>query len=196
MPDGAGRVLRLCLDVNILVSDALAAGKDGPSGASSRIVAMIEAGSCALGPVQLVVSWRMLTTLHIVLVRLGVTKEQASSVCDLLAEVAGAGPLGQPPSVVLSGTGLLPLADAEDVGVLETAFAGRADLLVSYDLGDFEAGPRSRLPTRRLLSDQRGRPAALLIQDPLRGDLLVAAPNLAVGWLRSQTVPPVDIAQP
>lgn len=88
------------------------------------------------------------------------------------------------------------MADQEDAGVLETALAARADLLVSYDLGDFEAGPRSRLPTRRLLSDERGRPSALLLQDPLRGDLLVAAPDLAVGWLRGQTVPPVGIAQP
>lgn len=179
--------------MNILVSDALVTVKgDREGGASSRLVAIARAGSCALGPVQLVISWRMLTTLRAVLLRLGLADERVASICDLLADVAEAGPLGQPPSVILGGTGLLPMADQEDAGVLETAFAGKADLLVSYDLGDFEAGPRSCLLTERLLSDRKGRPTVLLLQDRLRGGLLAASPELAIGWLCGETIPPVS----
>lgn len=189
-------MFRLCLDVNILVSDAFVARRSGrEGGASSRLVAIARAGSCAFGLVQLVISWRMLTTLRAVLVRFDSWDERVRSTCDLLANVAEAGPLSQPPLLVLGGTGLLPMADQEDAGVLETALAGRADLLVSYDLGDFEAGSRSRLLTQRLLSDGRGRPAALLVQDSLRGDLLVASPDLAVGWLRGETVPPAGLVR-
>jgi len=68
-PETGARVLRLCLDVSVLAADFLSRRKDGPGGASCRIVDTVRNGWCALGPVQMVVSWRMLTTLHIILQR-------------------------------------------------------------------------------------------------------------------------------
>lgn len=151
---------------------------------------MVQQGTCALGAVQLVVSWRMLTTFYVVLRRSGVSDRDARLACDALAGAAAHGPSATPPLLLLGGTGLLPMVDNEDASVAEVAFIGAADLLVSYDLGDFEAGPRSRLPTQRLLSDGRGGPGAILVQDALRGDLLAVIPDLAIGWLRGQVAPP------
>ena len=75
------------------------------------------------------------------------------------------------------------MQDAEDAGVAETALTGGAHLLVTHDLDDFEAGPKSRLRTRRLLSRPDGKAAALLIGDAAKGNLLAAIPAVAIGWL-------------
>src|SRR5208283_4980755 len=96
-------------------------------------------GWCALGPVQMVVSWRMLTTLHIILQReFHIPDDEAWAICKLLAAAAEFGPLNAAPSLILGGTGLLPMQDSEDIGVAETALVGGADLLVTHDLGDFD----------------------------------------------------------
>ena len=195
MPDPAApQVLCLCLDVNVLIADFLARRKGGSGGASSRLVDMVRDRLCALGPVQMVVSWRMLTTLRIVLQRdFQVSDEAARAICDLLAAAAEFGPLNTPPLLTLGGTGLPPMQDAEDAGVAETALTGGAHLLVTHDLDDFEAGPKSRLPTRRLLSRSNGKAGALLICDAAKGNLLAAIPALEIGWLRGQTKPPLDV---
>ena len=86
-----------------------------------------------------------------------------------------------------------PMQDAEDAGVAETALTGGAHLLVTHDMDDFEAGPKSRLPTRRLLSRSNGKAGALLICDAAKGNLLAAIPALEIGWLRGQTKPPLDV---
>jgi predicted nucleic acid-binding protein len=188
------RVLRLCLDVNVLVADFLSRRCGGPGGASSRIFDIVRNSECALGSVQMVVSWRMLTTLHIVLHRnLLIPDEQAWATCEMFAAVAEFGPLRVSPSIVLGGTGVLPMKDPEDIGVADAALALSADLLVTHDLDDFEAGSKANLSTERLQSKPNGKPAVLIIRDPARGDLLAAIPDVAIAWLRGETIPPVNI---
>jgi hypothetical protein len=126
----------------------------------------------------------MLTTLAIVLRRaIAMSPEAAWAVSEQLAAVAEFGPLGEPPHMILGGTGLFAMNDAEDIGVAETAPVGKADLLIAHDLGDFEHGHRARLRTERVGTGSNGRPAALLIHHALLGTVRAAVPEVAIGWL-------------
>jgi hypothetical protein len=98
--------LRLCLDVNVLTADFLSRRKSGSLGSSSRILQMIADRRCALGTIQLVVSWRMLTTLQVILRRdFALGPAEAEAVADALAAFAEAGPDPTPPALILGGSG-------------------------------------------------------------------------------------------
>ncbi len=192
--DGSSQVLRLCLDVNVFAADFLSRRKGASLGASSRILDMVEDGACALGPVQLVVSWRMLTTLGVILERdFQVDRTWTDAVCQAIAAMAEAGPHGLSPSLVLGGTGLLPMTDREDGSVAEAAMAGNADLFLTHDIDDFEAGPKSKLSTMRIQTGRHRNAEVIMLSDPLRSDLLIATPKAAIGWLRGQTAAPVNL---
>ena len=188
------RAVRVCLDVNIFVSDFLSGRRGNPAGASSKVIDLVRDGSCILGPVQLLLSWRMLTTLAIVLERLGETPEGAWATSELFAAVAEFGPLQEAPALIPGGAGLLPMMDDEDAGVAETAFVGGADLLITADLDDFEFGPRSALNTRRVLAKPNSRPQLLLMEDSLNRVVVAVVPEFAVGWLLGQTPLPTEVA--
>jgi hypothetical protein len=143
---------------------------------------MAAEGSCALGPAQIVVSWRMLDTLHHVLLRVGLGAPAAAATVDDIAKFASLGPMAWSPYLVLGGTGIAPLRDTEDAAVLEVAIAAGADLLVIADMADFAPGPRSRLPAR-IVARHGARPAALSIPLPDRPDFIIATPQRAAEWL-------------
>jgi hypothetical protein len=143
---------------------------------------MAATGSCAIGPLQIVVSWRMVDTLRYVLVRLGMSEEVASANVDGIVRLAAFGPMTWPPYLVLGGTGVAPLHDREDAAVLDVAIAAGADLLVTFDMADFSPGPRSRL-TARVIARHGRRPAVLSVSFPDRPDLIIATPQRAADWL-------------
>ena len=179
------RPLRVCLDLNVFVAAALT-----KSGVNARIVEIVGSGTCALGPIQLIVSWPMLTTLAIVLrSQFEWAEERVSAACEAIADIASAGPASAPPYLLLGGTGVIPLLDGEDGGVLDTALAAGADLLVTNDLDDFERGRKAKISTRRLLSKPNGGPAAIVIDDPIRSTVTAAVPSVAIGWLSGLTEP-------
>lgn len=143
---------------------------------------MSKLGDCALGPIQIVASWRMLDTLRHVLVRLGRDAIAASDYVREIVDVATFGPIGLPPHLVLGGAGVLPLRDTEDAAVLDVAVAVGADLLVTFDMADFAPGPRSRL-TAQVMARHGRRPAVLSVALPDRPDLIIATPQRAADWL-------------
>jgi predicted nucleic acid-binding protein len=194
MGAAAQRAVRVCLDVNIFVSDFLSGRRGNPGGPSSKIVNMVRDGACALGPLQLVLSWRMLTTLSIVLERLGEAPGAAWATSELFAAVAEFGPLQEPPTLILGGSGLLPLMDSEDIGVAETAFAGKAGLFITADLDDFEFGPKSALKTKRLMAKSNRKPQVLIMENPAGQIVVAVVPELAVAWFLGQTPLPTEVA--
>ena len=194
MPGVPERALRVCLDVNIFVADFLSGRRGNPAGSSSKIVDLVRNGTSALGPLQLLLSWRMLTTLGIVLERLGEMPDDAWATCELFAAVAEFGPLQEPPTLVLGGTGLLPLMDNEDVGVAETAFTGKADLFITADLDDFEFGAKSALNTARLGGRPNRKPQILIMENPAGHVVVAVVPEVAVGWLLGQRPLPKEVA--
>jgi predicted nucleic acid-binding protein len=66
--------------------------------------------------------------------------ELATERTELIAELAAL------PNLIVTGGGVMPLRDFEDRGVLETALAGRAHYLATYNLADFAASS-TRDPT-------------------------------------------------
>lgn len=130
-------IMRICLDLNIWVGNFLAekAGRKGT--AAQELVGIAREGFCSIGPAQLVISWAMLSGLEDVLKReFEVHEATAQQLTQLIASFAVLGPSGDAPYIVL-GTGVIPLRDAEDAGVLDTAISGRADVLVTRNLKDF-----------------------------------------------------------
>jgi predicted nucleic acid-binding protein len=131
-------VLRLCLDLNIWCAALIADRKGRQGTASQSLVEIVRQGHCALGPVQLVISWGMLNRLRTVLERsLNVPHLAADLYIDAIRGYAQLGPTGASPQLTLGGVGVIALQDVEDAHVLETALAGRANVLVTANFRDF-----------------------------------------------------------
>lgn len=198
----ADRVIRLTLDINVLVADLLSRRRNLRPGAATMLADAVRDGTCPAGPVQLVISLPMIEAFANVLERrLGYARTAAEERAWLLAEYALAGPPRDQPYLPV-GTGFGPFETEEqlrqsvearqqssetaklfhevqdDRYVLETALAGRADILVTADPDDFVRGPAIRLE----------RPDVALF--PF-GDttLVVAKPSFAAYWLRQGVVP-------
>ena len=91
-----------------------------------------------------------------------------------------ADPAGDHPYLLLGGTGVLPLRDAEDRHVLEVAVAGHADVLATANLGDFTGANFEPL----------GNWTRALLYKPLAAPpLVIAHPDHVATWLRSGIVP-------
>jgi predicted nucleic acid-binding protein len=125
--------LCLCLDFNIWCA-ALLSEKKGRSGTSSqRLVEIVREGKSSLGEVQLVISWGMLNRLTKVLEEDLAVSYEASMM--YINTIRGYAKLGV--SLTLGGTGVIPIQDIEDAHVLETAIAGKANVLVTANFKDF-----------------------------------------------------------
>jgi hypothetical protein len=111
----------------------------------------------------------MLERLRTVLVRdLGFSDRDAARLAELVASYAKEGP-----SLTLGGVGVIPIHDTEDRHVLETAWAGGADVLVTANLDDFiEDTDETVRAGRSFRLKQAGR------------TMIIAHPFEAAGWLR------------
>jgi predicted nucleic acid-binding protein len=163
---------RICLDLNVWCAAYLAdrGGRQGT--ASQTLVEAARSGRAADELLQLVVSWGMLERLKFVLVdQLHFDPSDASALVDAIAGYAHMGP-----SLTLGGVGVIPIQDTEDRHVLETAWAGRADVLVTANLKDFVQDDDELVLEGRTYRLARGGRAMVL-----------AHPFEATGWLRDGT---------
>ena len=131
--------LRLCLDLNIWCAALLADIKGNETVATApklsacqSIVDIVRYGRCYMGIVELVISWGMLNRLEQVLLRLTPLADDASFYVDVIRSYAQI-----QPQLTLGGSGVIPISDIEDQHILETALAGRANLLVTANFKDF-----------------------------------------------------------
>jgi hypothetical protein len=137
-------LLRVCLDLNIWIGAFLAEKANRADTAAQALVSAVREGRSPHGAVALVISYGMIFRLKTVLLRLTGDMAAADRIPTIIAELAEQGP-----SLTLGGVGVLPMDDHEDRHVLETALAGRADILVTHNLGDFIGGDvRELLPGR------------------------------------------------
>lgn len=179
--DSAGDVvpvLRVCLDLNVWVANLLATRLGRSDTAAQSCAAAAQRGLCALGRVQLVISWGMVTRLRAVLEdRLAIPRETADPYLAALVASARVGPPGAP-LIVLGGTGAMPIRDAEDAHVVDVAIAGRADLIVTANFVDF-------LTYRTVVL----RPNRLAVLPHAAGQIVVAHPAEVAAWLRTGQTP-------
>jgi hypothetical protein len=167
--DDRPQVIRLCVDLNVWVRYLLGVRRGAAwSSPSTTIVEAVKTGRSYAEPVQLVISHTMLSRLEDVLVRLRFQPGDASAFCSLIRSFSLRGPHGVLPYVVLGG-GTSPSAesrmasydpydvaavparsDDEDGRVLDTAVAGRANILATYNFDDFRTPNTDVLERDRL----------------------------------------------
>ncbi len=166
-------MFRLCLDLNVWVADLLAHARGRVGTMSQTLVDVVREGTCSLGPTQLVISWGMIDRLGDVLLReFDVNGEDVRALQLGIATIAQRGPSGAAPYVLLGGTGVIPVRDTEDRGVMETALAGYADVLVTNNFRDFAGGHAVVIVPHRIASVTVG---------PQR--LLIVIPSVMCEWL-------------
>ena len=129
--------LRVVLDVNVFVRLVKARSEGRTGTAAQRIFAALGGGVVCGRPAQIVVSHRMLDTMGGVLRSLSVPEETAEQFVAAVLDAMKAGPEELDPHLILGGSPDLTLEDAEDGGVLATAFAARADVIITDNLADF-----------------------------------------------------------
>jgi len=196
------RTIRLALDINVLIADILAAGQGRRNTAATLLVEAVRSGICPAGPVQLVTSLPVIENYANVLHRrLGYAAAAADDRAWILQQYALEGPFAEPPYLVV-GSGYIPFETEEqlrqsiashlsrpevdklfhevqdDRYVLETALAGRADILVTADVAGFAKGPAVRF--------QRNDVVLFPFVDRT---LVIAAPRFATYWLWQGIVP-------
>jgi predicted nucleic acid-binding protein len=164
--------MRACLDLNIWVADILAR-RNQRTGSACQLIVDAARGRVPQAPLQLVVSWRMLDRLQAVLTeQLGFAPATAGDVAEAVASYAEQGP-----SLTLGGVGVIPIHDREDQHVLETAWAGRAAVLVTVDFAGFLSADAEVMVDGRLARLHRaGR------------DLFLVHPFTFAAWLRGEAV--------
>ena len=130
--------LRVVLDVNVFVRLIKAKREERTGTAAQRIFSALESGRVFGRLAQIGASHRMMDTLSDVLRRLSVPAEGVDEFSRAVIDAMKAGPERLDPHLILGGTPDLTLRDTEDGGVLATAFAARAHVLVTDNLTDFK----------------------------------------------------------
>lgn len=165
-------MIRICLDLNVWCAAFLAdrAGRQGT--ACQTLVEAARSAQAGHEPLQLVISWGMLERLKLVLI--GQLQFDPADATALTNAIAGYAHMG--PSLTLGGMGVIPLQDTEDRHVLETAWAGSAEILVTANLEDFLHGRDETVYAGRTYRLKRGGQT-----------LILTHPFEAAHWLREGT---------
>jgi hypothetical protein len=167
-------LLRICLDLNVWCGAFISARLGRTDTAAFILTNAARSGASERGPLALVISWGMLARLRGVVVdQLGFSLADAGRLTELIAAYAREGP-----SLTLGGVGVLPIHDAEDRHVLETAWAGAADLLVTHNLSDFVVPEAEALVPDRIYGLRRGS-----------AKLVVCHTYNAAAWLQGEDWP-------
>ena len=164
-------MLRLCIDLNIWVAALLADRKGRSNTASQYLVEIVRSGVSPVGEVSLIISLGMLDELRSVIIEhLGLNLDIADVYISAIEEYAKLGV-----QLTLGGTGVIGLRDTEDLHVLETAIAGKADFLITANFKDFIV----RRDTQIKIVDRHA------IYHSSAHSLQIVHPYLMVEWLRS-----------
>ena len=177
--------LRILLDVNVWVTNLMAAAKGRQGTAAQRIVSMVASGRWGdeEREAQLVISIEMLETLEHVLKRQGASSDSSEAYIEAIKGIMKYGPDELDPYLVFGGREQFAMADVEDAGVLATAFASRAALLVTDNLKDFQTKDSLRVDTRIVKASSGSRQLHALRHQRSDVDVIVAHPLDVMAWL-------------
>ena len=196
------RVVRLAVDINVFIGEILSERYGRRGSTSTVLVEFVRDGRCPAGPLQLITSLPIIENFANVLRRkFGYDAQAADQKAWLLEAYALEGPAPSRPLLNVGG-GYIPFESEaqmrqsiaaqarqtdtdklfdelrDDRFVLETALAGRADILVTCDVADFVRGPAIRFQrTDVVLFPFAGR------------TVVIGTPSFAVYWLRQGIVP-------
>jgi predicted nucleic acid-binding protein len=186
--------IRLCLDVNVWIAHLLAIRNNRVGGSASGLVRIVRDMTCTAGPVQLVISWEMLGTLEGVLSGLKFDSQSILANTAALVGIMKSGPLRFDPHLLPEGGRSLPMKDMEDAGVLASAIAARADLLIADNLDHLAIKDAERVATQtvRRRGGSRRQLYALILERSDGVSLVIAHPIDAIEWLGGGIHPNAD----
>jgi predicted nucleic acid-binding protein len=177
--------MRICVDLNVWVSDQLAFAGGRSDTSASQVVNAVNARRFGSLPLQLVMSMQMLDNLRVVLVeRVKAGEDSAVAFIDAIEATIRTGPDRLDPYLIMGGAAKFALSDREDREVLATAFAGEAELLVTSNLKHFRTDKCEVVETTTVKT--RKGPRQLHAQIHTSGDrwLIVADPINVADWIR------------
>jgi predicted nucleic acid-binding protein len=186
--------IRVCLDVNVWIAHLLAIRNNRVGGSASGLVRIVRDMTCTAGPVQLVISWEMLGTLEGVLSGLKFDSQSILANTAALVGIMKSGPLRFDPHLLPEGGRSLPMKDMEDAGVLASAIAARADLLIADNLDHLAIKDAERVATQtvRRRGGSRRQLYALILERSDGVSLVIAHPIDAIEWLGGGIRPNAD----
>lgn len=181
------RPVRVLLDINIYIGSIIATQRGHTRTATQTLLSMVGSHQWgSTGSAQLVISLEMIETLEAVLRRLGFAADLIRAYSAAILDIMKYGPEGVDPYLVLGGEERFALPDVEDAGVLATAFAARADLLVTDNLRDFATKDALSVKTQVVTTTSAGPRALQAFRYKIGPtDLIVAHPFDVMNWMRS-----------
>ena len=133
---------------------------------------------------QVAISLEMVDNIERVLVGQGVTETGARDFIQTILNIVRSGPEKLDPYLLLSGRDQLAVSTREDAGVLATAIAAKASLLVTANLRDFVTNDSEVLETQIIKAGNARRQLFAILQE--RADdlsLVIAHPVDVLDWL-------------
>lgn len=184
-PKQSGKILTVLTDVNVLIAAQNANRAGRTKTVSQRVIRYVTAGDVQDPPVQLVVSFKMIDTYRDVLRRQGYDHHAIEMAASALIDMMKHGPRALDPYLVFGGTPDPAVLDTEDGGVLATAFAAAADVLVTDNLVDFAvaAAERYNTSTVRRADGTTRQLSCQIHQRPNGHELIVVHPADFAHWL-------------
>ncbi|WP_276120458.1 PIN domain-containing protein [Pararhizobium qamdonense] len=178
------REVRVLLDVNIFVGNIMAYDRGHTGSANQTLVSMLARHQWGMTDrAQLVISFEMIETLETVLLRQQFPAERVSGYCSSIIDIMKYGPDALDPYLILAGEERFAMSDAEDAGVLATAFGANADILVTDNLKDFMTKDADVIDTQVVVTASSGRRTLQALRYEA-ADLIVAHPFDVMHWLR------------
>jgi predicted nucleic acid-binding protein len=180
------RPVRVLLDVNVWISNLMAHDRGHKGTASQTLVSMVSSHSWGIADkAQLIISLVMIETLEIVLSRRHFTAERIKAYSGSITDIMRYGPEALDPYLILGGEERFAMPDAEDAGVLATAFAAKADILVTDNLKDFATKDAAIVDTQVVETASSGKRILQAFRYEIgNADLVVAHPFDVMRWIR------------
>ena len=179
-------VVRAVIDVNVLISNAMAWRAGKVRTLSQNTMSAILNDDPSLRPVQMVLSHAMLDTFARIARDQGFDPDAITRAVGGYADLMRHGPDAIDPYLVLGGTPIPTLSDEEDGGVLATAIASRARIIVTNNIKDFIPAGCEVIPTSTVqLPDGSTRDlSAVIIPHPSGHTVIAANPADFMRWLK------------
>jgi predicted nucleic acid-binding protein len=180
------KALRICIDVNVWVAYLMAIQNGRKETSAQSVIAVAREMKFGDRPVQLIISLEMADTLERVLTRVGFSAARSHDFASSVIDLMKAGPEQLDPHLLISGRDQLGMHDREDAGVLATAIAAKADLIVTDNLRDFQTNDSETIKTRMVRSGAvRRRLFSVIVERTDGVSIVVAHPIDVIDWLRN-----------
>jgi predicted nucleic acid-binding protein len=185
-------------DINVWVSKLYADKAAKSSTISQKVVRHLVSGLINGEPVQIAMSFKMLDTYREVLLRKEYPEALVEEEISALVDIMKFGPAGFDPHIVLGGAPDRALKDLEDRGVLATAYAAHAGMLITDNLKDFAGQDAEIYRTSRVQTpDDKTRELYCVVRARPDGKkLVIVHPADFISWTdRNLRISPAAIRQ-